>query len=67
MTELPKVCELCGGLTPAATIFHQRWPGDYSNELSKAKRCPECWALETAIKGRLKVARKILNDLETAK
>ncbi len=57
MTNLPRVCELCGGDTPATDIFYQRWP-------NHQRRCFQCWDLEVAIQKQLEIARKILKDLE---
>jgi hypothetical protein len=65
MTNLPQVCELCGGPTPDATIYFNRWPNPHSNAVSKAKRCFPCWKMEVVIRKQPEIARKILQDLET--
>jgi len=62
MAELPKVCELCGGPTPAAILTDEWYP--HAQVVSKAKRCFVCWDLERDIKKRPEAARKILKNLE---
>lgn len=62
MNNLPKVCELCGEPTPAASLEGEWYP--HAQIVTAAKRCFTCWTLEDAVQKRPDVARKILSDLE---
>ncbi len=62
MNNLPKVCELCGGPTPAVDLTDEWYP--HAQRVSEAKRCFQCWKLEVDIRKQPEIARKILKDLE---
>lgn len=62
IANLPQVCELCGGPTPAARWYSRLDP--HAQLVSEAERCFMCFMLEGVIKKQPEVACKILKDME---
>ncbi len=62
MSDLPQVCELCGGGTPASYLVNKWYP--HAQKVSEAKRCFECWSLEQAIRANPERATQILAELK---
>jgi len=62
MSDLPKVCELCGSPTPAAELVDEWYP--YAQVVSEAARCFRCYRLETLIKENPELAHKILDAMK---
>ncbi len=61
MNDIPKVCELCGGPTPAHSLTGEWYP--HAQQVTAAKRCFSCWTLEDGIKRQPEIASKILKNL----
>jgi len=59
--SLPQTCQLCGSPTPANALVGEWYP--YANAVSKAARCFQCYALETAIRVDPERAYQILDTL----